>query len=187
MDGLGLLRLAGTTLLALAAFVGYFHIKSWAGAAHGNPSALPGAIGSLIICALVPLSAIMIARRQREAEFSRLEAYAGELYNMLMHGAGAFAGRDIISQMITVYAIARGVNGRIGWYLVAGLSVSILICALYVDHLAALHSFTHNQANLIVVFMLTSAFGLWCLLWPEDPKRVDQFDPSEVLASAIGR
>jgi hypothetical protein len=187
-DGRSLLRLAGYALLALAAFVGFFHTKIWVNAAHGDPfNALAGAIGTLILCALVPLSAIMLARRRRDDEFSKLQAYAIELYNMLMHPTGAFAGRDIISQMITVYAVARGVTPRIGWFLIGGLSASILICALYVDHLANQHVFSHNQANLLVTFMLMSAFGLWCLMWPDDDARVAQFDPSDVLADAIGR
>ncbi|MFZ1991885.1 MAG: hypothetical protein WAW96_19180 [Alphaproteobacteria bacterium] len=188
VGGLGLIRLAGYALLALAAFVGYFHIKTWLGAAHGDSfNAVAGAIGTLLLCALVPLSAIVIARRHRDAEFSKLEAYATELYNMLVHGTAVLATRDVINQMIAVHGVARGLSARIGWFLVAGLSASILICALYVDHLANRHVFTHNQANLLVTFMLMSAFGLWCLLWPEDEARANQFDPSDALASAIGR
>jgi hypothetical protein len=187
MDGLGLLRLTGYVLLALAAFIGYFHAKIWVDTTHGDPfNALSGAIGALILCALVPLSAIMIARRRRSDEFSKLEAYAAELYSMLVHRSAVLSTRDIISQMIAVYGVARGISGRIGWFLIAGLSASVIICALYVDHLADQHIFTHNQANLLVTFMLMSAFGLWCILWPEDQSRTAQFDPSDVLASVIG-
>ncbi|HXZ67066.1 MAG TPA: hypothetical protein VEH07_00600 [Alphaproteobacteria bacterium] len=188
MGGLGLIRLSGYALLALAAFVGYFHTKAWLDATHSDSfNAISGAIGTLLLCALVPLSAIVIARRHRDAEFSKLEAYATELYNMLVNGSAVLATRDIINQMIAVYGVARELSARIGWFLIAGLSLSILICALYADHLAEQHVFTHNQANLLVAFMLMSAFGLWCLLWPEDEARANQFDPSDVLASAIGR
>ena len=188
MGGLGLIRLAGYALLALAAFVGYFHTKIWLDTAHSvSFNTVSGALGTLLLCALVPLSGIVIALRRREYEFSKLEAYATELYNMLVHGTAVLATRDIINQMIAVYGVARGLSARIGWFLVAGLSISIVICALYVDHLADIHVFTHNQANLLVTFMLMSAFGLWALLWPEGEARVNQFDPSDVLASAIGR
>lgn len=188
VDGLGLIRLTGYALLALAAFVGYFHTRIWIEAAHSDSfNAVSGALGTLLLCTLVPFSAIMIARRRRDTEFSKLEAYAGELYNMLVHGTAVLPTRDIINQMIAVYGVARGLSARIGWFLIGGLSASILFCALYVDHLADIHVFTHNQANLLVTFMLMSAFGLWCLMWPEEESRAGQFDPSDVLASAIGR
>jgi len=185
--GLSLVRLTGYSLLALAAFVGYFHIKIWLDTMHGDRfNALWGAIGVLILCALVPLSAILIAQRRRNYEFSKLEAYAAELYHMLTHGSPVLATRDIINQMIAVYGIARGISARIGWFLIGGLSVSIVFCALYVDRLAVQHVFTHNQANLLVTFMLLTAFGLWCLMWPEGEARSNHFDPSDVLAAAIG-
>src|SRR5262249_29580596 len=112
--GLGLIRLTGYALLALAAFVGYFHIKIWMDSARGDRfSVLWGALGVLILCALVPLSAIMLARRRRDDEFSKLEAYASELYHMLTHGTPVLATRDIINQMIAVYGIACSISARI--------------------------------------------------------------------------
>jgi hypothetical protein len=184
-DIVGLFRFCGYALLVLAGVVGYFHTKIWMIHAHGNPfNALCGAIGVLMLTALLPLFVITIARSWRETEYARLEGAAAQLYDLLRRRSGELAMRDIINRMIAVYGIASGVSARVARFLLVALSLCVVVCALYLDKLAAAHTFTHNQANLLIVFMLLATFAFWCLMWPERD-RAEQFDPSDVLAAAI--
>ena len=187
-DAVGMLRFGGYVLLIVAAVVGYFHARIWVETTTGDHSkALFGSLGALMLAAVVPLFVIMIARAWRDSEYTKLESYAAELYGLLHSRSLAYSGQDIIHEMIAVYGRASGVSARLGFFLVIALSLSLLICAIYVDKLAEAHTFTRNQANLLVVYMLMSSFAFWCLLWPERNSRADQLDPSGVFASAMGR
>jgi hypothetical protein len=189
IDTIGLFRFTGYVLLIIAAFVGYFHVVSWvAAAAEPQKShALLGAIGVLMLTAVLPLIMIMLGRTWRDNEFATLDGVRGELTDMLHHRSPVMSAREVINRMIVVYAEASSVNARVGRFVTLSLVFIILVCALFVDHLAHTHFFNRNQANLLIVFMLASSFGFWCLLWPEDQRRADHFDPSGVIAAALGR
>jgi hypothetical protein len=187
-DPVGFYRFAGYAAAVLATFVGYFHVHLWLELAGvSNMNTLSGSIGVLMLTALAPLTVLVVGRGLRDSAYARLERDQTALRDMLhRRGHMELSTREVVNRMIGVYGEAQGVSSMYGWIVTGVLALTILIAARIFDTMAVKVAITDRQAQLLTLFLVLSSFSLWSLIWPQT-SRADQLDPSDAIASAIGR